>query len=294
MDLLGVPRRQITSAVQAAFDAARFPQEQYSDPPGDPGLFGPDSVTWRVHGDPSMVVGGLAALMLQALHPLALAGVFDHSNFRDDPLRRLSRTASFVRATTYGSTEVADAVIDTVRRMHERVVGTAPNGLPYRAGDPDLLRWVHVAEVSCFLSAHRRYHPHPVGDGDLDRYYAETAVVAEKLGATGIPTGRDEVRAYYRDVRPQLAVTERTRETFGFILAPVGRDPASASVSFILGRAAVGALPRWARRLYGISYPEPVERAAIMPAAALLLAALRWAGDPAPVVGAATARAARI
>jgi len=290
MDLLAVPRNQVSAALQRAFEVARFPQEQYTDPPGDPGLFGPDSVTWQVNADASLVIGGLSALMLQALHPLALAGVFDHSNFKDQPLRRLSRTASFVRATTFGSTPVAEAVIATVRQMHTRVTGVAPHGVAYRADDPDLLRWVHVAEMASFLASHRRYHPHPVSGDDLDRYYDETAVVAEKLGATDVARSRSEVKAYFDAVRPELAVTERTRATMAFILAPVGRDPASQAASFVLGRAAMGILPGWARRLYGIAYPPLVERTTIVPAAAGLLTALRWAGRP-DIVEEATARA---
>src|SRR5215831_18847783 len=125
---------------------------------GDAGLFGPDSVTWRVHADlSSMLVGGVSALLLQALHPLALQGVLDHSRFREDPLGRLRRTAAFIAGTTYGSTATAHALIDRVRRVHETVVGTTPGGRPYAADDPHLLTWVHVAEVTSFLRAHRRY-----------------------------------------------------------------------------------------------------------------------------------------
>jgi uncharacterized protein (DUF2236 family) len=280
MDLLALPRGQLTAAMQRAFEVARFPQEQYCDPPGDPGLFGPDSVTWRVNADPSLVIGGLTALMLQALHPAVLAGVFDHSNFKDQPLRRLSRTASFVRATTYGSTPVAEAIIAAVRRMHTSVVGVTPNGISYRADDPELLRWVHVAEVASFLAAHRRFHPRPVRGDALDAYYAETAVVAEMLGATEVPRSRSAVNAYFEQVRPVLAVTERTRETMSFILAPIGRDPVSQAASFVLGRAAMGLLPRWARDLYGISYPPLFERGTIVPAANALLTTLRWAARP--------------
>jgi uncharacterized protein (DUF2236 family) len=280
MDLLAGPRNQVTAALQRAFEVARFPQEQYTEPVGDPGLFGPGSVTWQVNADASLVIGGLSALMLQALHPLALAGVFDHSNFKDQPLRRLSRTASFVRATTYGSTPVAEAVIETVKQMHTRVIGVAPNGVAYRADDPDLLRWIHVAEVASFLAAHRRYHPHPIRGDALDGYYAETAVVAERLGATAVPNSRAAVNAYFEEVRPVLAVTERTRATMTFILAPVGRDPASQAASFVLGRGAMGLLPRWARELYGISYPPLFERGTIIPAANALLTTLRWAARP--------------
>jgi len=292
VDPLAVARNRLIGAVAGPFAVARFPEEQYTDPPGDPGLFGPASVTWRVHADPAMVVGGLSALMLQALHPLALAGVFDHSNFKAHPLRRLSRTASFVRATTYGSTPVAHAVIDAVAGLHARVVGVAPSGQPYSARDPELLRWVHVAEVSSFLRAHQRYHLRPVRDGDLDTYYAETAVVAELLGATDVPHSRDEVRSYFAGIRPQLAVSERTRETLSFILQPVGSDPLAQSASRVLGLAAVGLLPRWARQLYGVGYPPLVGRAVVTPAAAALLVTLRWAAHPNPILAQATARAA--
>ena len=180
-------RRVVGRSLESAFNADRFPSEQYDDPPGDAGLFGPDSVAWTVHADISMLVGGISALMLQALHPLAAAGVVEHSRYRTEPMRRLSRTASFVAATTFGSTQVAEGVIAEVRAVHRRVEGIAPDGRFYSAQDPELLRWVHVAEVSSFLRAHRRYHPFPLRGPDLDRYFAETAIVAEKLGATDVP-----------------------------------------------------------------------------------------------------------
>jgi uncharacterized protein (DUF2236 family) len=174
-------RGLLNSPLRAALDSSRFPQEQYTDPPGDRGLFGPSSASWHVHGDSSMLVGGIAALLLQTLHPLAMAGVAEHSDYRERPFGRLSRVASFVAATTYGSTPVAESVVESVKAVHERVVGTAPDGRPYSAGDPDLLRWVHVAEVACFYAAHRRYHPRALRGADADRYYDEVAVVAEML-----------------------------------------------------------------------------------------------------------------
>ncbi len=131
--------------------ASRFPGEQYTHPVGDNGLFGPDSPAWRVHSDTSMFVGGLSAILIQMLHPLAMAGVADHSNWVAEPIKRLSRTASFITATTFGSTPVAEAVIEQVRRRHARVSGTAPDGRPYRADDPALLCWVHTAQVASFL-----------------------------------------------------------------------------------------------------------------------------------------------
>ncbi|RZK81376.1 MAG: DUF2236 domain-containing protein, partial [Methylobacterium sp.] len=119
-----------------------------SRPAGDPGLFGPGSATWAVHGDfTSMMIGGVCSLLVQMLHPAALAGVWDHSDFRRDMLGRLKRTAQFVTVTTYGSTAKAEGMIGRVRRIHDRVGGTLPDGTPYSANDPALLTWVHAAEV---------------------------------------------------------------------------------------------------------------------------------------------------
>ncbi|MBK5286954.1 MAG: DUF2236 domain-containing protein, partial [Acidimicrobiia bacterium] len=125
----------------------------------DPGLFGPDSVTWRIHADRSMLIGGLRALLLQVLHPLAMAGVAQHSTYRRDPLGRLARTGRFVAATTYGTTAEAERAITMVTDVHQRVRGVAADGRPYSASDPALLAWVHNVEVDSFLSAYRRYGP---------------------------------------------------------------------------------------------------------------------------------------
>src|ERR1700739_3378677 len=134
------------------------PSLDYSSPPGDPGLFGPDAICWKVHSDfTSMMTGGISALLLQALHPLALAGVWDHSSFRADILGRLRRTATFISGTTYGNRRDALPLSERVKQIHSGVAGTAPDGRPYRASDPALLTWVHVAEVSSFMTAHMRY-----------------------------------------------------------------------------------------------------------------------------------------
>jgi uncharacterized protein (DUF2236 family) len=157
----------------------------------DDGLFGPRAVAWRVHGDlTSMMVGGVAALLLQMLHPAVLAGVWDHSNFRHDMLGRLRRTARFIALTTYGGPEDAEAAIARVRAVHANVRGTLPDGTPYSAGDPDLLAWVHVTESVCFLDAWRRYAEPEMSAADQDRYFAEVAVVAHGLGAAEVPASR--------------------------------------------------------------------------------------------------------
>src|SRR5471030_3017343 len=189
------------------------------NPKGDPGLFGPDSVSWQVHGDfSSMLIGGISALMLQALHPLALAGVWDHSNFREDMIGRLRRTSQFIAGTTFGSRKDADWLIEKVRTIHLQIIGTAPDGRPYAASDPDLLTWVHVGEVSSFLGAYLRYLNPSLSATDQDRYYAEVATIAERLGARDVPNSRQAVSDYLEQMRPQLLCDERSHEVLRLLL----------------------------------------------------------------------------
>ncbi|MGH2784478.1 MAG: oxygenase MpaB family protein [Actinomycetota bacterium] len=277
-------RGLLMTPLRTALDSSRFPQEQYTDPPGDPGLFGPGSVAWKVHSDPLMIVGGVGALMLQTLHPLAMAGVAEHSDFRERPYARLSRTASFVTATTFGSTEVARSVIDSVKAVHRRVVGTAPDGRPYAAGDPDLLRWVHVAEVASFLESHVRYHPFPLRGDDLDRYYDETAIVAEMLGATDVPRSRAEVADYFERVRPELVAGEQALDTIRWIRNPSGLRPPERAAYQVLVEAAADLLPAWARGMLGIRRIMPVAVGVVRPATWVALRLLKTiGGTPIPI-----------
>lgn len=165
-----------------------------------------------------MLIGGISALMLQALHPLALAGVWDHSNFRQDMLGRLRRTSQFISGTAFGSRKDADWLIEKVRTIHPQVVGHAPDGRPYVASDPDLLTWVHVAEVSNFLAAHLRYRNPSLSDRDQDRYYSEIALVAERLGVKHVPHSRQEISDYLARIGPQLVCDERSREVLRLLL----------------------------------------------------------------------------
>jgi uncharacterized protein (DUF2236 family) len=278
----GALRERLMAPVAASLAADRLPFEQYTDPPGDPGLFGPGSVTWRVHADPSMVIGGLSALMLQTLHPLALAGVEDHSSYRDDPLGRLGRTGSFVTGTTYGSTETAERLIKLVRGIHRKVRGTAPDGRPYSADDPELVTWVHVTEVSSFLRAHQRFTPFPVRGEQADRYFHEMATIAERLGATpaDVPRSRVAVRAYLRDIRPELEAGEMAHDTMAFLTRPLPGNPAVTAAHRVVVQAALGLLPGWAREMLGIPHPGLVSRAFVLPALHALLGTLRFAGGP--------------
>jgi uncharacterized protein (DUF2236 family) len=252
-------RGLLTSPLRSALDSSRFPQEQYTDPPGDPGLFGPNSAAWYVHADPLMIVGGISALMLQTLHPLAMAAVADHSDYKERPYGRLSRVASFVAATTYGSTEVATSVIDTVKAVHERVVGTAPDGRPYRADDPDLLRWIHVAEVAMFLEA-------------------------EMLGATEVPRSRAEVAAYFEQIRPELVAGDQALETIRWIQSSKGGSPPERAAYQVLLSAAIDLLPTWARGMLGLRRIMPVALGVVRPATFVGLRTLKFfGGSPVPI-----------
>jgi uncharacterized protein (DUF2236 family) len=265
------------------------PVEHYEQPAGDPGWFGPGSMTWRVHGDRSMFVGGIRALLLQTMHPLAMAGVADHSDYRSDPLGRLQRTGAFIGATTFGGTEQAEQAVAMVRAVHRSVAGHAPDGRPYAAQDPDLLTWVHAAEVGSFLAAQRRYGAVPLGDDEADRYLDEVARVALELGAAEVPRSRAELRAYFRRVRPELRVGRQARDAVRWLMAPPLPLPARGPYAVLFG-AAVGLLPRsaqWSLRLWS---PPVVDPLVVRPATTALLAAVGWATPVNPALAAARRR----
>ncbi|RPD88118.1 oxygenase MpaB family protein [Luteimonas sp. 100069] len=233
-----------------------FPRGQsnidYDRPPGDPGLFGPDTVTWRVHADfPGMLAGGLGALLLQALHPRALAGVWDHSDFRADLVGRLRRTTAFVAGTTYAGTAESQRLIARVASIHTHVRGTTADGIAYAADDPDLLTWVHVSEAYAFLQGFRAYAGMSLPPGAEDRYYQESSRVAEALGARDVPRSAAAVTAYFAKVRPELRFDDRSREVLD-VLRRVRLPVPGATVSreVFLG-AGAALLPGWARALLG-------------------------------------------
>jgi len=247
-----------------------------SQPPGDPGLFGPDHIIWQVHGDfPAMLCGGISALMLQMLHPAALAGVWDHSSFRQDMLGRLRRTSQFIAVTTFGNTADAHTLIERVKRIHLRVTGIDNTGKPYAASDPHLLTWVHVAETSRFLAAHLRYKNPQLSLADRDRYYAEAARVAEALGAQQVPKSVEAVEAYLQAMRAELVYDARTHEVMQLLLnAPAPSWQAKPAMRVML-RASCGLLPDWAQQL--MQQPiGPVTQWRIDKQIALIAALLRW------------------
>lgn len=219
---------------------------EYDAPAGDPGLFGPDSVTWRIHAEfPGMLSGGLCALMLQTLHPRALAAVYDHSHFREDLVGRLRRTTHFVAGTTYAPRGEARKLIARVRAIHARIGGQTADGQPYRADDPQLLTWVHVTEAYGFLEGCRRYG-REVPMALADRYYDEVRRVAEALGAVDVPGSEAEVAAYFARVQPQLRVDARTWEVLGVLASARLPVPAAGLSRDVFLRAGAVLLPGWA------------------------------------------------
>jgi uncharacterized protein (DUF2236 family) len=241
------------------------------------GLFGPDAVAWRVHGDvTSMMVGGIAGLLLQMLHPAVLAGVWDHSNFRADMHGRLRRTARFIALTTYGGQEEAEATIARVRAIHDRVRGTLPNGTPYAANDPALLAWVHVTEATSFLGAWIRYAEPGMSAADQDRYFAEMGRIARALGADPIPRTRSEAQDLISAMRPHMRCEARTREVARLVLKQRAPTMMAEPLQALTMQAGVDLLPAWAQRMHGLSAPaltRPLVRAGTLGIARTL----RWA-----------------
>jgi uncharacterized protein (DUF2236 family) len=224
---------------------------------GDAGLFGPDSVTWRVHADPVLWIAGLRALLLQAVHPAAMAGVLQHSDFRADPWGRLIHTANYVGVVTFGSTAEVEAIGRRVRALHATVRGSDDaTGVTYHASDPHLLRWVHCCEVESFVTTYQRAGG-ALSPDEVDRYYAEQTRAAAIVGLdpAAVPASAAEMAAYFERMRPELSVDARARRVAGYVVRPpmprwvVFATPARPAWAGVAGVAAA-LLPRWVRRLY--------------------------------------------
>jgi uncharacterized protein (DUF2236 family) len=226
------------------------------DSPGD-GLFGPASVAWRVSGDLASPVAGLRSLMMQALHPLAMAGVDQHSDWRRDPVGRLAATSSYVTTVVFGERGVAQEAAARVRKIHEHVTGVDhETGRPYAAGDPSLLLWVHAALVDSGIEVCALFGDELSPD-DADRYVAEMTVAAEIVGvpAGQVPSSRDELTKYIDSVRPELRRTAAAKESMAYLLDPPGLDDEVGEIWQDIRDAAVMSLPDWASQMYGYSAP---------------------------------------
>ncbi|GGB88570.1 hypothetical protein N798_09280 [Knoellia flava TL1] len=250
--------------------------------------FTPEDPIWRVHADAAMFPGGIRALLLQSLHPLAMAGVAGHSGFKGDPWGRLQRTSEFLATTTFGTIEHAETQIARVRAIHERVRGKAADGRPYAASDPHLLRWVHVTEVDSFLASFQRYAAEPLTADEADRYVEQTAVVARRLGVVDPPLTTSELASVIESYRPELESTAASRDAARFLLLhpplPIAAKPGYAA----LAAGAVALLPRWARRPLRLPWLPVTELVVARPLGDAATAAVRWAmTDPDDVRAAA-------
>jgi uncharacterized protein (DUF2236 family) len=288
-DVVNTPRQAIKDNWLRTVSADGLPGVQFSEPVGDPGLFGPGSAIWHVHSDVVCLVGGLSGLLLGALHQPTMHGTNQHSSYTDDPLARLGRTASFVNAMTFGATPVIDKACDMVRKMHNRVNGAMPDGRPYDANNDDQLIWTGMTQAYSVMRAHLRYHPHPLEGERIDEYYAQYAQFAINLGAAKpVPSSRAEVDEYFREMRPYLTFAEETAELADFFRRPFGPDPLSKAGSLVIMRAAFDTMPGWAQRLYGIrsaskisAIPKAIDSQLTRRSVKLLLGTLRWGlGEP--------------
>lgn len=229
--------------------------------PHDWGLFGPGSVTWKLHDSPVLLVGGLRALICQSLHPLAMAGVGQHSRYKSQPLRRLKRTAEYVATVVFGDTDSAERAALGIRKVHEKVRGVDPvTGREYYANDPELLLWVHCVEIHSFLASYRAYGG-SLTDAEQDAYLAEQVSAAEVIGIERdrVPASRAEYRDYFNSVRGELCCSEHSRDAINLVVSPpLVREMLPYHVPLrMLGAAAVAITPRYMRRLAGIERSAP-------------------------------------
>lgn len=245
-----------------------------------PRWFAPDRPIRTVHGDASMFIGGLGALLLQSLHPLAMAAVAAHSGYRGDPWGRLQRTSAFLAVTTYGTAADAQRAVDHVRAIHERIRGTTPDGTPYHAADPHLLGWVHAAETDSFLRAHQRFGAQPLDAAGYDAYVADTARVAEALGVPDPPRDRAELTAVLEAYRPELRAGPEARAAARFLLLQPPVPLAVRPLYAPLAANAVALLPSWARTMLWLPRLPLVEDLTVRPAGEALTRTIRWALHP--------------
>lgn len=250
--------------------------------------FDPDDPICRVQGHAGMYAGGIRALLLQSLHPLAMAGVGEHSGYRDDPWGRLQRTSEFLAMTTFGPAASAERMLDKINRIHETVSGTDRQGRPYAATDPHLLRWVHVAEIDSFLVAHQRYARHPLTAQEADRYVDQASWVATRLGVLDPPRTVRELETSLAAYRPELETTPGALDVVRFLLLEPPLPLAARPGFWMLAAGAVELLPEHARDLLHLRLPGPLRglegmalRTVAGPLGVLGTRAVGWAlGDP--------------
>jgi uncharacterized protein (DUF2236 family) len=246
------------------------------DTPGER-WFTPDDPVWKVHADAAMFPGGVAALLLQMLHPMAMAGVAGHSGYRGDPWGRLQRTSTYLAATTFGTVDHALQTIGHVRSIHARVRGKDAFGRPYRADDPHLLMWVHVAEVASFLRAYQAYAADPLSPTDADRYVAQAGVPAAHLGVLDPPDSVAALEATLASYRSELETTGAARDAARFLLVEPPL-PAGARLGYwAIAAGGVSLLEPWSRDLLDLPRSDLLARRLLSPIGRASTGTVRWA-----------------
>jgi len=274
-------RRRVNRDIRTAVGLSKQPPARCNDPAE--AYFDLDSVARIIHGDlPPMLVGGLGSLFIQMLHPHTMAGVAQHSRYREDPLGRLLQTANFIGFTTYGTKAEAYASIERVLAVHQVVRGVADDGVAYFANDPHLLAWVHAAETSMFLSAYRRFGTVKLSDADADRYVNEMASLALDLGMIDPPTSVAELDATIQRFRPELRLSPDGATARDFVVRGVQRGITHRSVNWLLVRCSFALMTPWELELLGVRRRPVRNRLFIVPATSVLCRVLRLFVPPPP------------
>lgn len=293
MDLRATIRQQI-ELVGGRHDEAAV----YDGPDGDPGLAGgPGSISWEINGDlASVSAAGMAAILMEVLHPSVMAGVFTQSSYETQPLRRAQNTLGYVLRTTFGNTAAATAVIERVKRVHAGIGGLRPDGVEYRALDPELIGWVHTCIPWAIMEAFHRYR-RPLTTAERDQYLAEQAPIGRMGGAEWVPETMAQLDDYTERMRPLMSMNEQTRSFVGFLVGDSEgefRGTPREQLEARLGLAAsMTLMPKWARHLTGTYLPAPVQRLYLEPSLRLQTSLVRWAYPELPCHALATARATR-
>ena len=258
-------QKTLASPQSRLFETAEGGRASYLEPKGDPGFYGPDSVAWKVHANPiALAIGGVAAVILELAEPRVRSGVWDHSTFRTDPLNRMKRTGEAAMITTYGSTAMAQARVDIVTRMHQRVSGETPEGQAYTALEPELMTWVHVTAGYGFLNAYVRYVDPSLSLADQDRYYAEGARLGRAFGAVDPPASVAEVEACFQAIRPKLRPHPIIGEFLDIVSNTSPLGVAGRVLQPMVVQASIDLLPQWVRDIAELP-ARPLARAAVRP-----------------------------
>lgn len=263
-------RTSLTKATLSLFEYAPYPLANTLDHEGDPGLCGPGSVSWHLLADPAAFVGGIRGLLIQSAHPEVVAGVGDHSRYRDDPLGRLSRTSAYVTATTFGAMPEVEAAVANVRRVHRVVKGISARGIEYDADDPGFSAWVHNVLTDSFLVAHQTYGALRLTDAESDQFVSEQTRIGELLGASPLPTAATDLAAWVEG-HPEVGPSPAMNDVVDFLTDPPLK-PGIKVGYMALFEAAVAIVPPRIRSILGVTPKpgaEPVGKAAV--------ASLRWA-----------------